>query len=242
MTTKQDVLLNNYIESKVDTLLEDDAYYEALATPIKPAKVIKTQHRKEIVEFLQMKDLGATLDKAASLIRDHLAELLSPAEFEKVKNEFDLSIEHMITFAEKGEMLGDKPVLFQQLFGFSDGSLIHIYELADHFIKNKLYENALKILTFLTAMNPSIPSFWISQGICYQLLNQHENAIAIFDIVKMLNTPNPAPFIYTAESYVILNKMDKAKQEIESVQPLLNGAEKGPWQMSLDFVTQKLNG
>ena len=35
--------LEEYIEAHVDELLQPDAYYEALATPVKPAAVIKKQ-------------------------------------------------------------------------------------------------------------------------------------------------------------------------------------------------------
>ncbi len=237
-----DILLLDYIEAHVDDLLQDEGYYAALATPIKSAEVIKKQHRSELVEFLQMKDLASCLENAENLIRDHLPELISPEAFEKVRNEFDHSIEHMFEMTERLAKEGNKPVLLQELFGFSNDSLVQIYGLAEHLIKRKHYEDAVQILTFLTTLTPDIPSFWITFGICLQLLKEHEGAIALFDIVKMLKPTDPVPFIYSAESYMALNHFDKAKQELESAKPLLNGVEKGPWQISLEFVTQKLKG
>ena len=135
----------------------------------------------------------------------------------------------MISFATTLDLTSAKPISMQQIFGISDDSLIHIYELTQYLVHHKHYDDAIQILTFLTTMAPQISSFWLTFGICLQLLNQHESAIALFDIVKALHPTDPAPFIYSAESYVILHHINKAQHEIDLVKPLLEHSEKGPW-------------
>src|SRR5437868_6754345 len=114
--SKLDVLLEELIESQVDELVQDDAYYEMFATPLKPASSFKKDHRKQLIEFFQLKDLRSHLEIAPDLIINLLPSYVSAAEFSQIKEELDQSGEHFIQFIDAIEnQASDKPILFQEM-------------------------------------------------------------------------------------------------------------------------------
>ncbi len=242
MSSQLDILYNELVESEVDQFLEEDAFYQTFATPLKSASVIKQEHRKQMVEYLKMNDLRNRLTKAEQWIREQLPNVISPEEYEKVKNELDNSGKHFEDYAEAPhDEESDKPVLLQQIFGISDSSLVLIYQLAHKFVADKQYENALDVLVFLVTLAPDSPAFWLALGVCMQALETHQDAIVMFDIAKTLNPTDPSPCIYAAESYLKMGDKDKAKEEIATVESILKDAEPGPWKDVLAIVKNALN-
>jgi len=239
MTSTTDKLFDELIGSKVDVLLENDSYYQQMATKLKPASVIKQEHRELIIRQLKMNELQTQLIKAEELIRGHLAEV-SPNEYKKVIDEFEHATEHLMTFTPKREGAEkDQPLLLQEILGISDHSLSLIYQLARRYAKDNEFSNARALFSYLTTLAPQHSVFWMSLGICFQMLNLDKEAVEAFMISKTLNDSEPASYIYAAESYLKLKERDKAKQEIEEVKPLL-GQKDGPWKQSLEYVLQEL--
>ena len=234
MKSQSDVLFDELIAPQIDQLLEDDAFYEAFATKLKPQAAIKADHRRQIVEFLKIKDLRESFIKAEQLIREHLPKLISPGEYTNFTNEFDNSINYFIEKTHSAHE--EEPITLQKMFGLSNTNIFHIFELARNYTQNKQLEDAKNIFILLTMISPTTASFWLALGTCFQALGKDAEAIEIFQITKTLNPKDPSPFIYAAESYLRLKNREKAQKEIETASPLFQEAEKGSWQESLQFV------
>ena len=52
--SKIDGLLEEMIESQVDSLVQEDSYYKMFETPLKPAASFKKAHRKQLVDFFKL--------------------------------------------------------------------------------------------------------------------------------------------------------------------------------------------
>lgn len=234
---KIDTLLDELIESQVESLVQDDAYYQNFATPLKSASQIKVEHRKQLIDFFKLTELRSQLESAPVLVENLLVDLISPAEFDKVKAELDKSGEHFISFiGSMGKDSGEKPILFQEMFGLSDETLLHIYDLSVDLVKKGKYEDANTLFVFLTTLAPHVPSYWIAEGACLQALNRHEEAIAVFNAAKFLNASDPAPVAYSMESYYMLKDMSSAKAELEALKEIVKSLpadEKSNWEKKI---------
>lgn len=238
MATLKDTIFDELIGSRVEELLQDDHYYQGLATSLKPAEVIKNEHRQQLLKALKMDDLQKHLIHAEELIKENHSD-----KFKKVIEEIEHSNEHMVKYYEQHrtelESKGTDPVLLKDIYGISNDSLSQIYELSKQYVTKKDFSNAESLLTYLTILAPDIIAFWISLGICFQALHKEWEAINIFNIAKILDQTDPAAYIYAAESYLNLKENDKAKMEIDAVKPFLNNKD-GVWKDSLAFVQQQI--
>lgn len=246
--SETDPFLEKLVESEVESLIQDDSYYQVFATPLKPAKMFKQQHRRQLIEFFKLPKVNSQLNIAQSLILNLLPDSISPEEFAKVKDEVDKSGEHFLHFIEQQSNTPEapatpdtpeKPILFQEMVGISDTTLLHVYDLAKNLIEKGKTEDASALFVFLTTLAPHVPSYWIALGVCYQDLNWHEDAIAAFGAAKFLNPENPAPSFYTVESYNTLRDTEKAKFELEELNNIiknLGNEEKEQWNKKIESI------
>lgn len=222
-------ILDELIDKEVDTLIEKDAFYQLLSTPIKPASVIKQQHRRQLVEFFKLTDLHTQLDAAQSIILNGLPNLISSQDFSKVKDEIDKSPDHFFSFVEMQEEEDEKPenpVLLQQMFGLSNETLLHVYDFGANLLENGNIQDACALFTFLTTLAPHVSSYWIALGVCFQELNKKEDAIISFGAANFLEPMDPAPLFYILECYLALKETDKAKLEVDELKKILPSLEK----------------
>lgn len=234
MDTKSETLLNGLIEPQVESLVEEDSYYQALATPLKSASQWKQQHRQELKEFFKFKDLNGRLAKAFDLITHTMPSFASPEAYAKVKQEMDNSIDYFHHYMESMEAT-DRPILFQEMLGLSDETLLQIYAFGRNLVEKQNTEDALPLFTLLTVLAPHVESYWIAEGVCMQDLKLHEEAIAAFTCAKALAPQDPAPIAYTIDSYRAI-KEDQLKQEAEllgQVLETLDPSEQAPWKEHL---------
>jgi tetratricopeptide (TPR) repeat protein len=233
---KIDALLDELIESQVETLVQEDSYYQLFATPLKPASAIKQAHRKQLIEFFKLSELRSQLENAPTILMNLLPDFVSKQDFETIKAELDGSGEHFVHFIETMAEESERPILFQEMFGLSDDTLLHIYDLGVDLVKRNNYQDANTLFVFLTTLAPHVTSYWIAQGACLQTLNRHEEAVAVFSAAKFLNPLDPAPCAYSIESYMELKDLEKAKQELDGLKEIvksLNGEEKKMWEQKL---------
>ncbi|HEV8052680.1 MAG TPA: hypothetical protein VGP47_09305, partial [Parachlamydiaceae bacterium] len=160
-----------------------------------------------------------------------------PQEFDKVKEEIDNSSDHFLRFiiSEFDEASG-KPILFQEMLGLSDDTLLHIYDLGAVLIEKGNLKDAKVLFTFLTTLAPYVESYWIALGVCFQELKHPEDAILAFGAAKFLKPMDPAPSFYTIESYLLLKEHDKAKLELETLKNTmadLDSKEKEKWEQKV---------
>jgi len=238
-------ILDELIDKEVDTLLEKDAFYQLLSTPIKPASVIKQQHRRHLVEFFKLTDLHTQLDAAQSLILNGLPNLISSLDFSKVKDEFDKSSDHFFSFVEMQEEEEDEkpenPVLLQEMFGFSNETLLHVYALGTNLVEKSNIADARVLFTFLTTLAPHVSSYWIALGVSLQELNKKEDATISFGAANFLEPMDPAPLFYILECYLDLKEKDKAKLEVDELKKVLPGLEKDERAMWVQKINNLLS-
>jgi tetratricopeptide (TPR) repeat protein len=232
--SQEDILIEELIDANIDGILEDDAYYNLQATPIKPASAVKAEHRKQLKAFFMLTELREQLNEAQELILKWLPSLISQEEFAKVKSEFDGASEHFFHYVEAmSEEDKEKTVLLQEMFGLSNETLLHAYALGSKFFKEGKTMEAWAIFVFLTTMTPYVASYWIAQGICLTNMNRQEEALTLFNTAKFLNPTDPVPVAHMCECYVALKDRDGAKRELATLKTIvtsLGGDEKRTWE------------
>lgn len=216
-----DVLIEELIDSEIEGLIQEDSYYNLYATPLKPASTIKAEHRKQLKETFKLTDLRRHLDKAQSLILHLMPNYVPAEEFTKIKKEIEESGTHFIHFAETMSEDADKTIFLQDMFGLSNETLVHAYDLASDQVNKGHIEDAYDIFVFLGTMAPYVPSYWIAQGICLASLNRHKEAIEAFTAAKLLHPADPLPLAYIIESRLTLKEMNDAKQELEALKKIV---------------------
>lgn len=235
-----DGLLEDLIESQVENLIQEDSYYQLLATPLKSADSIKKEHKRQLIDFFKLTELRKQLETAPDLILNQLPDFTSKEEFDKIKSELDKSGDHFIHYIQNlNENESDKPILFQEIFGLSDETLLKIYELGADFVKNGKFEDANTLFVFLTTMAPHVPSYWIAQGVSLQALLKHEEAIQVFEAAKFLNPDNPAPYFYIIESLLMTKDKEKLDEELSLLRSLvthLDPIEMKNWEEKLKNI------
>lgn len=229
------------VEIQAERLQFNTTEYHVRATHFKTAETLKKEHRRKIVDYLNMKELHNSLLQADRLIRNDLS-LVAPEEFQRVKQELDLCGNPFLKYVEflKRDKRKDRE-LFYQKCGFFENSLESIYKLIAHYIKVNQNERARDIAIFLTLQNPMHPSFWHALGVSLQSLKKYEGAIDAFKLVKTLNPQDPSAFIYTAECYLDMGDEAKATEEFNAVQQLIEKAPSGSWRNSFHYIQNILN-
>lgn len=219
------------LESHLGLFFQNDSDYEYFATSLKPAKVIKQEHVNQIKEFFKLSELQTEFDKATALILNLIPD-------PKIKEEFANCETHFLESLESIGDTGNKPLILQEMFGFSDETLIKIYTFVTQLIEKSNFKDAFTLLVFLTTLAPFVPSYWLAEGICLQELKRHAEAVEVFNGVKLLNAKDPAPIAYLIESYLALNEQDKAKEELNQLKQMMPGyeaADKNRWENSITY-------
>lgn len=232
MATELDAYIDNLIAEKVEGLLHDDQYYEYYATPLKPATKIRDEDRENLKSQLQFREIREQMNLAQELIFELLPKKLAKEQFAKIEEEFKNASSHFTDFFQSPEDKSNRFSL-QEAFGFSDDTVISIYELAQELTDAKQYKNASALFVFLEMLAPHVPNFWIGHAFCLQELSQHQEAIAVLTAAQILDPTNLSTYLYKIESYSELKENDKRKQEIDELNTQisrLDGEEREVWE------------
>ncbi|MBA3286008.1 MAG: hypothetical protein H0U27_13255 [Nitrosopumilus sp.] len=213
--------VDEYLEPLIELMVEDDSYYRHLETPLKNAATIKNDHRTQMKEFFEMNGVRSKLENAQNLISHTMSSFVSKEIFEKIKNEMEQSADHLMVYIDSmgNESNDETSTTFQEIFGLSNDSLLHIYEFSSHLVRMGNFTDAHDLfLFFLITLSPQTTSFWIGQGVCLQALKQYEEALAVYNAVKSLNPLDPTPFVYSIEIYKVLKEKDKENLETTTLE------------------------
>lgn len=232
--------IDDIVKMEVETFIPDESHYKMFATPLKPPSAFRNAHREKLVDFFKFEELQEQLEEAPKIILNLMPSYLPIDDFTKIKNELNKSINHFILIAISMGESAEKPPILQELFGISNDSLVYIYELGIELVKKNNHKDASALFVFLTTMTPYVPSFWIAQGVCLQVLNRHEDAIEIFKTAKLLKPVDPLSLLYLIESYKNLKLDDEAKIELEALKNLIQtfeGDEKIRWEQKINEIS-----
>ena len=232
--------IDDIVKMEVETFIPDESHYKMFATPLKPPSAFRNAHRDKLVDFFKFEELQEQLEEAPKIVLNLMPSYLPADDFTKIKNELNKSINHFILVAISMGESAEKPPLLQELFGISDGSLIHIYELGIDLVKKNNHKDATALFVFLTTLTPYVPSFWIAQGICLQALDRHEDAIENFKTAKLLKPVDLLSLFYLIESYKNLKLDEEAKIEFESLKSLIQtfeGDDKVKWEQKINEIS-----
>lgn len=232
-----DEFYEQVIDSQVEGFLEEDSYYQMQATPLKSAATVKEEHKRQIKEELEQKELRNHITHAYELIMNQLPHLIEATEFEKLKEEFANSIDHFNSMETKSQ------TSLQEVAGISDASLKHIYSLANVLVQDKQYKDAESLLNFLILLNPAIPFFWTALGATLQGQSKYEESTAFFQIAQTLDPTDPESFIMGAFSDSQLNHQEEAKKQLAIAEEILANStleNKEELTKQIQFIKNKL--
>jgi tetratricopeptide (TPR) repeat protein len=233
LTEKFELFLKDFIESQVDSFLDDDDDYQMKATALKSAKQLKQEHLNRIKESLLMKDFRTSMTKAVSLIFTKLPQNINHEDFKKILSEMDHILEHLASPPQLDTRIGEEPrtIIFRNLWGISNDTLLNIHHFANVLIEKREYEEANDLLIFLVTISPDIAGFWISRGICLQGMDRDEEALQVLHVAKVLIPDDPIPMIYTIHGFLKVKDKEKGSEEILHLEECLNNhpEEKQKW-------------
>ncbi len=221
MDPKSESLLNELIEPQLDALMEEDSFYQRLATPLKSAMLWKQQHREELKEYLKFKGVNQRITNALDLIAYTMPSFTPAADYAKVKQELDNGAEHFRRFVNSIEPT-DRPILFQEMLGLSDDTILSIYAFGRNLVEQGNTKDAMPVFALLTILAPHVESYWVAEGVSMQDLGLHDQAIAAFSAAKFLNPEDPSPIQYSIESYHVLQDGIKEQEEKELLQTVMS--------------------
>lgn len=200
------------IEDYIDSYIKPDDYYQAKATPLKSAAVLKEEHRKELREKFQFKEFLSTMDKGFKLIANLLPAMIGIQSFAHIIQEFSIRKAHSVIQVTENQKL-----TVQDEWSISEQSMKQIYQLAKELHDGDKTLDADAVFTVLCYLNPKVPEY--SLGKCTALYNSgnYADAIEIVQLTKILQPNKVAPFIYSALCNKRLNNLQGLEEDLKTL-------------------------
>lgn len=139
----------------------------------------------------------------------------------------DLMIEDFLISDEALGKMRDEEVLseyfeegkpLQELFGFSNAVTAEFYGIANQFLEDERYEDAVKAFVFLTTINPYISEFWSGLGLAKQKCNLFDEALFAHSVAFRLEGRDILPYILAVHCCVDAGEFDRALEIIDEAE------------------------
>lgn len=111
-------------------------------------------------------------------------------------------------------ILSGETVLREQL-GLSDGQMEALYGVAYGLYQTGRHQDALRVFSMLTSMDPYQYRFVLGTASCFQLLEEPMLAALTFQLAGSLAPAEPAPMLHTAECLLKLRDKDGARAALD---------------------------
>ncbi len=234
--------LKDKIKKKINSFVETQDY-KSLETPLKKSGQIKDEFKRSLDSFLNPDHIVEQVTESVDLIYKNIKLVCDPTESAKVRKELDDCNQRFAEYLNE-TLQGDKgeeKATYQQIFGFSDDSLLHIYHLANHFY-NEDIAKAKNILNLLIYLAPNISNFWVALGLCFLKEQRYEEGLAFFEMAEIINEDNPAAYVYRIVCLLETNHKKEALIELKKLEGLLNkNAElKKDWQEQIENLKRRI--
>lgn len=225
--------LNEDIDSVTDFIILD-----ALCDPANKDVPYQKMHDQVAAE-IGFKETRQRVNKGLKLILQDLTGHLPKVELQQIQNEIDGIAEKIgglfnqkIAESEVGERLDALPDSLQGLFGFSDASYEHFYQVGGRYFSSGRYGEASDVYFALVTLNPYKYNVWTALGLSEMKAHQWDRALQAF-VMATLNEPSAVePHLYSAECYI--EKHDKAALH-DTLDLALQTLEKHPVANQLDM-------
>lgn len=180
------------LEKLIESSLEPDAYYEAKATPVKPASAWKQEHREQLYRKFQFEEFSSKIKLGFNLISNKLSPMIGIQAYNHVVQEF---VERRAP-PKLGQLKGN--LTMQEEWSISIDSMNYIYDLASKFLDEQQCKEADSLFTVLCYLNPKVPEYSLGKCFALYLLEQYAEALDLLQLTKILQPDKAAPFIYSA--------------------------------------------
>lgn len=233
------------VDEAAASLLENDAYYEAKATPLITAEQLKKRHLDEIKSVLEADELTEAVERGFEWIRQDIIEVLKEEQLEIFFNDISkINEESLAKLPEAAKKMisgGEDRLTYQDFFGLSNETLRSMYTLGYQYFEQKDYKKAVDVFSVVTTFNPYISDFWNAMALCYQNLQEYQKALDTFSVACETNQNAVGPRISRAECCLNLNLLSQAEEEIGVAQKLVaaNPALDEKWGIYLKSLSQR---
>jgi tetratricopeptide (TPR) repeat protein len=244
MNDKVQAQLNE--DEVLDILLEPYEYYELLATPLKQANAFKEEHRQCLKEMFQFNEFGRRMNKGFDLIIDLLPEIVGRKAWEKLAQEFAERDQHAQQYLSQRFSIGEngEPPTVQRLWGISDDSLLHIYNLGRQLLEDEQFDQADAVFTVLSYLNPNIPEYALGKGIALYSIGNYKDAAEMLQVAKTLLPNKVAPFLYSALCQTVLQNTEEVDKDLAAIEEIMkkSSEERDKWNDILKVLIKKETG
>jgi len=216
---------NTLLNEEVDNYLnenEDDLFVN---NPLKSKEVQKQQTKEEVMKTFRLEEAGELINQALCVIRDMLPQHILKEEWELVYDEFTNCDEALTSYfeaTENGKIKSTDFVPIHEMCGISLDTLMHCYRLGQWVFQQKDFSDARAIFSFLVAVAPYVPEFWISAGMCSNQMQEYQKAIDSYKLAQTLFPENPAVFVHCANNCIANGDLINAKIELDEVKKLFD--------------------
>lgn len=214
-------VLSKDIEQAVEASLEPDAFYEAKATPLKPASAWKQEHKEQLCRKFQFQDFSSKIKLGFSLVSNKLSPLIGIQAYNHVVQEF---VERK-TPPKLVQVEQDKKLTMQEEWSISNDSMNYIYQLATKFLEEVQSKEADALFTVLCYLNPKVPEYSLGKCFALYLMQQYEEALELLQLTKILQPDNAAPFVYSALCKQKLNQTEGIDEDIMKIYDIFGKSE-----------------
>jgi hypothetical protein len=205
-------------EKLISSLAQNYYKNEIMAPSIVETDAVR-KDKCNVEAHVEMNTLAQTLSTGFRLILEELHHSF-PKEFDEFfmwfssyEEKFDAWMKRDLDgFKEKIEDISS----LQELWGLSDVLLNNMYQAACEIYKANRFEDAIKMFSFLTLMQPARAKFWTMLGLSQQFNHSPVLSLYSYATALALDPLNPFLHCYNAECWITLKGWNQAQREIQS--------------------------
>ncbi len=103
-------------------------------------------------------------------------------------------------------------MIMQKELQISDGDMTHCYEIGQQLFARHNFKDAADVFLVLSALNPTVASFWKALGLCEEQNKSYDTAVMAYAIALLYNENDPFPIINSALCLKHIKEIDKARE------------------------------
>ena len=136
------------------------------------------------------------------------------------------------------DLILSKKVQFQDLLGFTNERMSHLFESAVSLLQQRRYDEAIKAAEMLTQLNPYVSDFWICLGMAEQANGASQRALQAYRTAETMDPSRAEPYVNAIDCCLELN--DPLQAEV-IYNEALHYAKKHPHQSDSQMIMRELS-